>query len=284
MGLIRLFIKVFVVLILIIIFMVVSVIKAEAWVGGKLEIQSPLDREEISGKIIFHPGIAGDFKVSNTQVYGKSRDTNLQEFKLLGENMSCQPWDANEGIPCNVMINTNDIEDSSIWQFYMTAQNASDSADIVKSPTITEVIVDNTKPSFQLYKFLSPQDGEILGTSSVSVGALVEAEFVTHCFIEFTSNTNPGQREYKTDVEKNEYCNLTITNVPEGFYTWNILASDGKDKTQKINGGKFEVRSPKDISKFEQTEEKKGLPETSNIAIIIILVILILILVKRRHK
>ena len=278
--------RIFAILIIIALVLVISMNKAEAWVGGRLSIESPTNGERISGKSVFIPEIIGDKNVSNTRLYGKSRDTNINEFKLFGENISCGSWNADEGIPCSIIIDTKNIEDSSIWQFYMTAENNSNSGDIVKSSTITEVTVDNTKPAFQLYTFLSPQDGEIIETNSVGFGALVEPELTTHCFIEFTSNANPGQREYKTDIEKNEYCNVTIPMVAEGVYIWNIRASDGKQETSKINGGKFEVRSPKDISKFEQTEpisEKGGLPESSNIVLIAIAVIFILILLGRRR-
>lgn len=269
---------------LVIIAMVIYMTSAEAWVGGRLSIESPSEGEVISGDHTFELEVTGDYNVSNAYVYGKAKDTDTPSFKLLGENKSCGPWNENEGEPCNVVIDTEELEDSSIWQFYTLTENASDPTDTVKSTTIMNLIVDNTFPSFQTDPFLSPGDREIVGTNNVKFGALVDPETVTHCIITFTSNEYPGnKRKYYSDYESGEYCNITIE-IPTGFYSWKITASDGKDLTDSIGPQTFEVRPTKDLSKFTGNEEKKSILESSNTFWIAALVILGLILLKRRKN
>ena len=282
MGFVTIIARISVILIITGLFMVILMDKTEAWVGGRLSIESPTNGQGISGKTSIKVGITGIHNVSQLSIYGKSLDTNMNTFTLLAENKSCGSWNEEEGIPCNVIFDTRVVEDSSIWQIYAITSNSSNPQDTIRSSTITNLIIDNTKPLFKKYKFLSPQDGEIVDINDISFGVLVNGKTVTHCFIKFTSNIHPGQREYKTNIEKNNYCNLTLT-MPDGIYNWVITASDGKDLTDPTIDQKVIVRSPKDISKFEQKTVKSGLPESSNLGLIAIAVIFILILLGRRR-
>lgn len=217
--------------------------QANAWFGGQLYIKNITEGEIMSGNKTFEVGITGLEKVSTTYIYGKAVDTDIPSFTIVGKNDSCGQW--NNQSSCNVKVDTTLLEDSSLWQFYPVVENASDSSDKIKSVTTINILVNNTLPSFQPDPFISPANNEIINYNDVKFGALVNAKSVTTCIITFTSNVHPGKRVYSTEYEKGEYCNLTITDVPEGSYSFSISASDGKDITPNIGPYKFEVRSPK---------------------------------------
>lgn len=239
--------------------MVITINQAEAWVGGKLSINTPLANGIISGSTIFEGKMEGTSVVNNLHLYGKAVDTNTASFILLGENNNCYHW--NNHSSCNIMINTTALEDSSVWQFYMTAENASDSSDLIKSITITDVIINNTLPSLKIPSYLTPNKDERIKSYDVKFGAFVNSKTTNFCIITFTSNNNPGKKTYKTNYEQDQYCNLTIIDIAEGNYEWTMTPSDGLDFGQPSSPQRFSV----DISSYPQQDQQNNQqPKSTN--------------------
>lgn len=212
---------------LIIILMVASMNQVNAWVGGELNIINPNDNQMISGNKTFETAITGSHKVNKLSIYGKSVDTSMKEFQLIKETTECGLWDSQKA--CSTLVDTSKLEDSSKWQFYAVAGNASDESDTVKSTTITNIVVNNTVPLLQFPSYITPNKNEIIRTSDVKFGVLVNPKTTTSCILTFTSNIFPRKKVYITEYEKDEYCNLTITDFPEGDYLFTFAATDGLD-------------------------------------------------------
>ena len=225
--------------ILIIILVVASMNQVNAWLGGELDIISPADNQLLSGNNTFEVAITGSHKVNKLAVYGKSVDTSMKEFQLIKETTECGLW--NDQKLCSTLIETSKLEDSSLWQFYAIASNASDESDTVKSLTITNIIINNTVPSLQFPSYTTPNQNEIIRTSDVKFGVLVNPKTTTSCILTFTSNIVPRKKVYIAEYEKDEYCNLTITDFPEGDYSFIFAATDGLDVSPNSPTQKFIV-------------------------------------------
>ena len=252
--------------------------QTNAWFGGQLFIKNITEGEIMSGNKTFEVGVTGSEKVGTTYIYGKAVDTDTPSLNIVGKNDSCAQW--NNQSSCNVKVDTTPLEDSSLWQFYAVAENASNPSDTLRTITTINVIINNNFPSFQPEPFISPANNEIIKSNEVKFGAFVNMRTVTHCIITFTSNVNPGKKVYSTEYEKREYCNLTLRDVSEGIYTFSISASDGLDTTPNIGPNKFEVRLPKGQPTTEKpvatvpTIEPSWLSENWLIVVGIILLIL----------
>lgn len=256
MGIIKLLVKLLVVFaIALIIGVAIIMDKTNAWVGGQLSINNIGEGDILSGIYVVEPHITGEYSINQVHLYGRAINTNIPAMQLLAENLTCLPW-ANNG-SCSITLNTSNLEDSSIWQFYISAENASDPSDKVTSVTITDVIIHNTIPSFKVPTYITPNKDEILKTNNVKFGALVNPKTTTACIITFTSNNHPGKRVYTTEYESGEYCNLTITDVPENIYEFVMQATDGKDLSQKTALQKFTI----DLSASPEEQNEQQSPE-----------------------
>lgn len=218
--------------------MITMATSANAWVGGQLSIESPKEKEVISGKYTMETFITGNQRVTGAEIYGKAMDTSTKEFKLIGSS-SCFQW--NSESQCNVEVDTTILEDSSLWQIYAKTANSSDPSDIVQSVTLPNIKINNTIPSLQYPSFITPNQNEIIRSSEANFGALVNSRTTTSCLITFTSIQNPGKKIYSTDYESGEYCNATLKDVADGIYTFTISASDGMDVSPSSSPQKFTV-------------------------------------------